>query len=271
MANSTTARIWIGTIPVESCFSCTPHVESIVYARGQVESGGDSGYLHWQVVVYFKQPVRLSGVKKVFGTGTHWEQTRSKAAEDYVWKEETRVEGTTFEYGTKPFRRNEPADWDKILVSCKSGEFGEIPSDIFIRCYSSITRIRADYGECIGIVKDVRVYWGPTGTGKSRTAWEEAGMEAYAKDPLSKWWDGYQGQRNVVVDEFRGIIQISHLLRWFDRYPLRVERKGSSVPLLAEKVWITSNIHPRQWYPELDEMTMDALLRRLSIKEFIKL
>jgi hypothetical protein len=39
--------------------------------------------------------------------------------------------------------------------------------------------------------------------------------------------------------------------------------------LLAARFWITSNIHPRQWYPDLDEATMDALLRRLTIINMI--
>jgi len=35
--------------------------------------------------------------------------------------------------------------------------------------------------------------------------------------------DGYRGQEHVVFDEFRGGIDISHVLRWFDRYPVIVE------------------------------------------------
>lgn len=99
-------------------------------------------------------------------------------------------------------------------------------------------------------------------------AWEEAGLQAYAKDPRSKWWCGYQGQVNVVLDEFRGGVDISHLLRWFDRYPCTVETKGASRPLVAEKIWVTSNLDPRQWYPDLDEETVSALLRRLNITHF---
>jgi hypothetical protein len=110
-----------------------------------------------------------------------------------------------------------------------------------------------------------RVYWGPTGTGKSRRAWKEAGMEAFPKDPNTKFWCGYQGQKAVVIDEFRGAISISHLLRWLDRYPVMVEIKGSALPFAAEQIWITSNLDPRQWYPDLDQETTDALMRRLDI------
>lgn len=94
-------------------------------------------------------------------------------------------------------------------------------------------------------------------------------MAAYSKDPRSKFWDGYQDQPNVVIDEFRGGIDVSHILRWCDRYPVRVEIKGSSKPFMARKIWFTSNVDPREWYPELDKETLDALLRRFNIIHFL--
>lgn len=116
--------------------------------------------------------------------------------------------------------------------------------------------------------REVFVFVGPTGAGKSRRAWEEATWDAYPKDPRTKFWDGYRDQCHVVIDEFRGGIDIAHLLRWFDRYPVLVEIKGSSTPLVATKIWITSNLHPRNWYPDLDYTTYLALERRLQVTEF---
>lgn len=116
--------------------------------------------------------------------------------------------------------------------------------------------------------RTVHVFWGDTGTGKSRRAWDEAGLSAYPKSPSTKFWDGYQDQGNVVIDEFRGDIGISHLLRWLDRYPVLVETKGSGVVLSARTIWITSNLPPTSWYPGLDGDTTSALLRRLNVVHF---
>lgn len=77
------------------------------------------------------------------------------------------------------------------------------------------------------------------------------------------------GQGNAVFDEFRGSIDVGHLLRWLDRYPCMVELKGSATALCVTKYWFTSNLHPRDWYPGLDEATLEALLRRLEIIEII--
>lgn len=250
--------------------SFTPYLPpQCKYIKGQLELAA-SGFLHWQVFVEFGKRVRLGCVRSVFGD-IHAEASRSTAAEDYVSKVETRVDGTEFVLGGRTVSRNSAADWDAIRESARGGRLGDIPSDIYVRCYNQLRRIAADHIEAIGCEREVVCYWGCTGTGKSRRAWDEAGFSAYPKDPRTKFWDGYRSQEHVVVDEFRGGIDIAHLLRWLDRYPVIVEIKGSSTALSAKKIWITSNIHPRQWYPELDNETMNALLRRMTIVEFTHL
>jgi len=258
------ARIWIFTIPFHDY---TPYLHSsFSYFKGQLETGAE-GFIHWQIIGYSKKPTRLSALKKLFPTA-HMEPTRSSAAEEYVWKEETRVDGTQFEFGEKPMHRNSEKDWEKIREDAKRGNLDEIPPDIYIRSYMSLKRIAGDHMEPIAIVRTVNVFWGRTGTGKSRRAWEEGTLEAYPKDPRTKFWDGYRGQDNVIIDEFRGGIDISHMLRWLDRYPVIVEVKGSSVVLKARMIWITSNLDPYYWYPDADEETKQALLRRLNVVHF---
>ena len=41
---------------------------------------------------------------------------------------------------------------------------------------------------------EVWVFWGATGTGKSRRAFE-TWPDAYRKMTNDKWWDGYHGER----------------------------------------------------------------------------
>lgn len=260
------ARFWLLTIPHADFVPYLP--PTVDYIRGQLERGTDTDYLHWQIVVHFARKIRLRGVKSVFGDRAHAEPSRSDAAREYVWKEDTRVEGTQFELGTPPIRRGNSQDWEAVREAAKRGRLDDVPGDIYCRLYSNLKRIAVDHMAPIGIERTITVYWGRTGTGKSRRAWEEATTNAYPKDPRSKFWDGYSGQENVVIDEFRGGIDISHVLRWFDRYPVVVEVKGSSTVLRASNIWITSNLDPRQWYPDLDEETQAALLRRLNITYF---
>lgn len=111
------------------------------------------------------------------------------------------------------------------------------------------------------------MFWGPTGTGKTHRAWAEAGDSCYIKTSSNKWWDGYRGETNVIIDEFDGQIGITHLLRWLDKYPCRVEIKGGSLPLRASKFWITSNKPIELWYDEKGATIeqIAALRRRCEI------
>lgn len=248
----------------------TPWMPSgVVYIKGQLETGDNTGYLHWQVTVCFEKKVRVGYIKEKFGTSVHCVLTNSKKALDYVFKDETAVPNTRFELGKLPLNRNSKADWEQIWAAAKEGKIDEIPADVRVRSYTSLKRIEKDYMRPEPIERKVRVFVGPTGTGKSRRAWDEAGLDAYPKDPCSKFWDGYSGQQNVVIDEFRGQIGISHVLRWFDRYPVCIETKGSGSVLRAKNIWITSNLPPAEWYADLDAQTQAALMRRLEIEEML--
>lgn len=268
--------IWLLTIPSHHFLPYLP--SNCKYIKGQLETGV-GGFVHWQVIVTFSRSVRLGALKSTFGDACHAELSRSDAADAYVWKDDTAVEGTRFELGSKPLKRNCPKDWDDILVQAKTGDFEKIPSDIVVRCYGQLSRIARDHLQPVGFVRTCEVFWGRTSTGKSRRAWDEAGnlfciafnllgLDAFPKDPRTKFWDGYRGHQHVVIDEFRGGIDIAHMLRWLDRYPVIVEIKGGSVVLKAEKIWITSNLNPDEWYPLADDETRLALRRRLNVVHF---
>lgn len=114
----------------------------------------------------------------------------------------------------------------------------------------------------------VRVFYGISGSGKTHSAIEALGPDYYDKLPTSKFWDGYKGETNVLIDEFRGEIGISHLLKWCDKYKCTVENKGGGVPLAATNIIITSNIHPKDWWKDLDNATLNAFLRRVTVTHY---
>jgi len=270
MATRRQGIFWIGTLsyldsPSSDVFT---ELRACSWVRGQREIG-IGGFEHWQFIVAFRKKQSLSSAKLALGMPTvHLELSRSAAASEYVWKEDTRVEGTQFEYGAKPISRNSKEDWEEIWEKAKINDLLSIPASIRIQNYRTIKSIASDFSSPQAIVRSVSVFWGATGTGKSRRAWDESGWGAYCKDPRTKFWCGYQGEDSVVIDEFRGGIDIAHMLRWLDRYPVRVEIKGGSVCLKATKIWITSNLDPVDWYPDADPETKSALLRRLEVTHF---
>jgi len=109
--------------------------------------------------------------------------------------------------------------------------------------------------------------FGPPGTGK--TLWAETHFPtAYRKDPDS-WWDGYDGEPAVILDEFHGSwFKFTHLKKLLDRYPMKVDIKGSRAEFISSTVILTSNNEPRSWY-NFDNISeayaWDALERRLDV------
>lgn len=126
------SRYWLGTCfcdhrPAELPSDC-------VWIRGQQEECPTTERLHWQMFASFAKPQRLAAVRSKF-CGCHWEPSRSQAAEEYVWKEDTRVPETQFEVGSKPLRRNNRGDWDAIRQEAQAGNLQNIPADVYVRYY----------------------------------------------------------------------------------------------------------------------------------------
>jgi len=118
------------------------------------------------------------------------------------------------------------------------------------------------------IVK-VIVHWGTTGTGKTRTAVESNPDHYIIRNEQTLWWDGYTGQSTLIIDEFKNWITLTQLLGLLDGYQCRLPVKGSFTYAQWDTVYITSNLSPDDWYPNIDPEHKQALNRRITeIKHF---
>jgi hypothetical protein len=111
----------------------------------------------------------------------------------------------------------------------------------------------------------VLVLWGDAGVGKSRISTTLGGDNYFIMDNPNAgtiWWDGYHGQRTIIIDDFYGWIKYSRLLRILDGHQLRLATKGSHSWALWDRVIITSNDPPENWYQT--GMT-PALQRRIDM------
>ena len=117
------------------------------------------------------------------------------------------------------------------------------------------------------------VYWfyGLSGSGKTREAIDLANGDYYISMRNLKWWDGYYGQKYVIIDDFRGDFCTFHeLLRILDRYPYRVEMKGTSMWIQPSTthIIITSCYHPEKVYDTREDI--QQLLRRIDEIRFFE-
>lgn len=110
--------------------------------------------------------------------------------------------------------------------------------------------------------------WGPTGVGKSHRAFENYSPETHYIYPNDGgWWDGYAGQKIIVFNEFRATeTPYAELLDLMDKWPKTCRRRGREpVPFLAEKIIITSRLHPNEIYYEAEDPHIEQLKRRCEI------
>lgn len=121
----------------------------------------------------------------------------------------------------------------------------------------------------------VEVHIGPTCTGKTRTCHDAAdyhggGLYCPLMDQGKIWFDGYDMEKSILLDEFTGDhVSISLLLRLLDIYPMRVSSKGGSKIPAWECVYITSNLHIHEWWNgQMHYEHMNALRRRITRVEY---
>lgn len=111
--------------------------------------------------------------------------------------------------------------------------------------------------------------WGPTGTGKSRIARSLTGQDRYVKNTGTKWWDGYDGHSNVIMDDFRpSWWDLTYMLGLIDRYEFLVEFKGGNRQFRARTIVITSAFAPEECYTGTGECVRQ-LLRRIDVVDHV--
>lgn len=112
----------------------------------------------------------------------------------------------------------------------------------------------------------VKYYWGSTGTGKTKTADEE--LVDYDTISYSNGFIiGYNGNKNVLIDDFRGEMPYNLLLKLCDRYSVVINIKGGTMPWNAEKITITSDRNIDLLYKNVGDL--GQLKRRITeFREF---
>lgn len=121
--------------------------------------------------------------------------------------------------------------------------------------------------------RNLKMVWGfigMAGTGKTSLAQriliEETGADPYIyREKPGDWWNGYNGQRGVIMDDFKGKFDGNQFLGLLDPVVQRMDLmiKGGSIPCAVTHVIFTSNHSPWTWYPS-DIVTIGALLRRFN-------
>lgn len=180
-------------------------------------------------------------------------------------------EGDFEEWGT-PSRQGKRNDITAAMEAIEDGA-----SELELFQTHGITAVKYDRGlskyrmlldkvKCRGYKKrQVFVIYGKTDRQKTRRAYDFDECAFRVTEGVTGfWWTGYDGEKTVIFDDFRGNIPLSMLLQLLDGYGVQVSVHNGLRFLMATTIFITSNTSPWDWYPNCDVESKKALMRRYS-------
>lgn len=238
---------------------------------------GEGGTPHLQGYISFANPRSFNAVKALLGGRAHVEVARGTGTQnrDYCTKD-----GDFFEKGELP---QDPAGqgeaekerWRLARLAAREGRFEDIPDDLYVRYQNSFKRIRKEDVADPNDLPQAERYgvwlWGPPRTGKSHRARNDYG-NVYLKD-INKWWDGYDGQLNVLIDELspgQSDFMVVFLKKWVDRWKFSAETKGGKVVIRPQLIIVTSNYSIEECFAnstEVDRLAIKSRFEEIEMTE----
>lgn len=234
--------------------------------------------LHWQSFVYFKNPTTVVGARKQIkeacniACSTKVCNGSLKQNEAYCSKSATMTH-----HGQRP-EQGKRTDLDSLRDMILAGtktckEIAKEEPHTFHQ-----------YGRTLHYLEDIAATekrretmttceWlhGKAGAGKSRFAFEnETYKDTFVWTDDNGWWDGYTGQKTVIINDFRGEIKFNQLMQLIDRYTYKVRRRNREpVPFTSTHVIITSPMPPHDVYKDHLEEDWAQFTRRITVTEML--
>lgn len=231
---------------------------------------------HFQGYMELHEALTFDELKKWLGDKPHWERRKMTAqqASDYCKKD-----GDFKEYG-QISRQGQRNDIHEVVDGINQGmryddvaEHYPVQFVKYFKGFGELINAQARRERQLRQVA-VTVLIGPSGCGKTSHVFEteEDLFTLICEKGKPLWFDGYQGQEALLIDEFcMDCIDYGFLLTLLDLYPVRLPVKGSHTIAKWKRVYITSNARLSRWYSGKGRNEMEPLMRRIHcIHNFFK-
>lgn len=255
----------------------------VSFAIYQLERAPETGHLHIQGYFELKKSLSVGKAGALLAPyKPHLERANGTTDQciAYCSKAESRI-GCTRRWG-EPRGQGKRSDLSACLECFKDPKrrLDQILADdaialTYIKYHKGLEKYRALVtNQASSRTVSVYVLYGPTGTGKTRLAMGggpgisevqelAARDQIYCKPFGDKWFDGYDGQPRLVLDEYTGWLPWAKLLQICDVYPVQLEIKGGFSHARYTEVYITTNKFPTAWYKN-KESHWPAFERRVT-------
>lgn len=229
------------------------------------EEVGESGTNHLQGYIELTKRVTFGKLKALIPRA-HIEPRAGTQAQAITY---CKKEGKYYEFG-KPRKQGSREDITAIREFISEGNNlrGLFLSDGEINLNANTIRIAEKLFKYFEPPRDYKptVLWlyGATGCGKTYTARELLPKAYFYANSTGKWWNGYDGHQDIIIDDIREEnFPFVSLLGLLDRYPYQVEDKGSIREFRGKRIIITAPTGPAETYGSTLE-DMEQLRRRID-------
>lgn len=231
-----------------------------------------SGMDHLHGILSSNSTVRFSTIKNFLGEKAHIEMTQGtkKEAEDYINKmgkyaEKGEVILAKFQIGEIKGRQGVRSDIQLIRDAINEGLTWRAVMRLEDRFYSPkyVSIIKNMYfdkrNQETPFKRDVKVHWlvGDSGSGKTGITLDL--LKEYGEDSFfivsdyQNPFDGYAGERIIILDEFRGQIPYAVLLGMLEGYKKEMHARYANVIGLWDEVYISTIKTPEEVYAKMME------------------
>lgn len=223
---------------------------------------------HYQGWIQFINKKRFNGAKKIFGCNKiHIESCYGNEFDNDKYCKKDGKYQSIGQFISQGYRSDIEQIKNKID---NGGTMLECANDNF-QLYLQYGRGLKEYKNMVDKKKrkafrkvNVKVYSGSTGTGKTRRAMDQKKDVFKITGSSLDWWDGYEGEEIIVIDEYNNDVPITKMLNILDGYELRLPIKGSFTYANWNKVIITTNLDMNEIHPCAKSEHKKALFRRIT-------
>jgi len=221
---------------------------------GKEVGENETPHLQGACILLPSRQIRFSQLKTTVGFArAHVEVMRGEPAASQLYCSKQDLH--PFVYGTLPTpgKRNDIHNAVNIIKSGK--RLRELIEDdetciTFVKYHKGLSLVRHELAprrDPSATPPEIIWMYGKTGLGKTKCAWKYAVARFghseiwMSSDQRLQWFNGYDGHRIAIFDDFRARkVPFNLLLRVTDRYPLKVPVKGSDVSWCPDVIIFTS-------------------------------
>lgn len=221
--------------------------QGVSYLVYQLEKCPETARIHVQGYAEAKYGKSYDAWKKAFNCKSmHLEGRKGSASQaaEYCQKEESR-HMPPVERG-EISKQGKRSDLDEAALLVKMGgnlsAVAEAYPTQFIRYHSGFKALKLTLTQP-QLRKGMHTFFvsGASGCGKTLWAQQTYPNAFMASDTKEGWMDGYDGQKEIIIDEFEGLFPRQLMLRMMDATAMKVPIKGGFVALACTVLVITTN------------------------------